>query len=105
MSIELQVKILNDLVEIMNACSGGKYEEMWCIFSLEDPDAAWSVETKFKFIRDGNQESEFLRDPQDRIADHVVELHRLMKAHTGGTWKSFELRVGPDGKAKTKFSY
>ncbi|WP_143742210.1 hypothetical protein [Roseateles chitinivorans] len=105
MSIERQVELLNDLVQVMHNCANGDYEEMSCVFRYLNPEDSWSIDTEFSFVRNGEAISAFLRDPRNRMIHHVRELHALMKSHTGGDWKSFVLQVGPDGKAHTKFSY
>ncbi|MFT6774209.1 MAG: hypothetical protein ACJA1L_001921 [Paracoccaceae bacterium] len=35
----------------------------------------------------------------------MIELHALMKAHTGGDWNAFTITLDKDGKATVKFEY
>lgn len=105
MSIERQIELLNDLVQVMHHSANGDYEEMACVFRYLNPAGSWSIDTEFSFVRNGESISAFLRDPRNRMIHHVRELHALMKSHTGDDWKSFVLRVGADGRANTKFAY
>ena len=105
MSIEKQVELLNELVQVMHNCAAEGYEEMTCLFRINNPDGSWSIDTEFSFVRNGEDVSAFLRDPKNRMILNVRELHSLMKTQTGGSWNAFELSVGPGGKAKTRFIY
>lgn len=105
MTIEKQVEILNQIVQVMHNSAASNYEEMSCEFDYEVYEGGWSVGAKFSFVRDAVMVSDFLDDPDDRVSDLVHQLHGLMKAHTGGDWTRCVLSVGRDGKAKTNFTY
>jgi len=40
MSIERQVELLNDLVQVMHHSANGDYEEMSCVFRYLDPEGS-----------------------------------------------------------------
>lgn len=105
MNIEQQVAVLNQITQIMHNSADGEYEEMRCEFEHEVYTGGWSVGSKFSFARNGLSVSELLDDPRDIISELIHQLHELMKAHTGGDWKSFVLTVDAAGRAHTKFTY
>lgn len=105
MSIEQQVAVLNEITQIMHNSAHGRYEEMRCAFEYETYDGGWSVGSQYSFVRDGSSISELLDDPEDKTSGLIHKLHELMKAHTGGEWKSLVLTVDATGRAHTKFAY
>jgi len=105
MSVDQQVTILNELVQLMHDSAGGSYEALRCEFDYEVYDDGWSVGSKYSFVRNGISVSEILNDPEDRASDLVGRLHRLMLDHTGGNWQRFILSVDSSGRANTKFEY
>ena len=105
MSIDQQVGVLNGITQIMHDSAQGKYEEMRCEFEYEVYEGGWSVGSKYSFSRNGLFISELLDDPEDKASGLVHQLHELMKAHTGGDWKSLVLTVDATGRAHTKFAY
>ncbi|PYC35715.1 hypothetical protein DMX05_21380 [Pseudomonas soli] len=105
MSIEQQVEILSELVQIMHDSADGAYDSLCCEFDHEAYEGGWSVGSAYAFVRDGVSVSKILADPDDRASDLVNQLHQVMQAHTGGDWSKFLLSVDGEGRANTKFTY
>lgn len=105
MTIEKQVEILKQITQIMYDSAESSCDEMLCKFDYFMDDGDWSVASEFAFVRNTTSHRCLLNDPTGSIYGLVHQLHELMKAHTGGDWKSFVLTVDTSGKAKTKFTY
>lgn len=105
MSIEQQVEILSELVQIMHDSADGAYDSLCCEFDYEVYEDGWSVGYKYAFVHDGVSVSEILADPDRRVSDLVKQLHQVMQSHTGGDWSKFLLSVDGEGRANTKFTY
>ncbi|WP_157039494.1 hypothetical protein [Aquincola tertiaricarbonis] len=105
MSVEQQVLVLNQILEMMHRSAGSKYDTMRCEFKYETYDGGWSVDLKYSLVRNGVFVSKFLDDPEDRVPQLVHELHELMEAHTGGRWHGFVLALDENGRANSSFDY
>lgn len=105
MTIQDQVEVLNKITQVMHESAEFNYEEMACRFDYYIDDGEWSVDSEFSFIREGTLHRARLNDPTGNVYRFVHQLHELMKAHTGGDWKSFVLTVDTTGRAHTKFAY
>ena len=105
MKIERQLEILNEITQVMHDSAESKYQEMSCKFGYCIVDNDWSVDSEFSFVRNGDLHRVPLKDMTGEVYRKVHQLHELMKAHTGGDWKSFVLAVDSTGKANTKFTY
>jgi hypothetical protein len=105
MTIQGQVEVLNKITQIMHESAELNYEEMTCRFEYYVDEGDWSVDSEFSFIRGGILHRARLNDPNGGVYRLVHQLHELMKAHTGGDWKSFVLTVDTTRKAHTKFAY
>jgi len=78
-------------------------ESLTCRFELDEE--CISLDEDFSYVKNGESVSVALSDPDWLSMDWVIELHKLMKSHTGGTWYAFTISIGKDGKAKTEFEY
>ncbi len=105
MTIEKQVEILNQITQVMHDSAAPSYEEMRCEFDYFVAEGDWSIGSEFSFVRNGEVHRTVLDDATGDIHQKVYQLHELMKAHTGGDWKSFVLAVDRNGKATTNFTY
>lgn len=101
--IDKQVEILNKLVAVMVRSPETDYDTLTCRFDISIEDDF--VGQKFFYVKNGKEVSALLDDPDWEVMDWVFDLHKEMKAHTGGEWTAFTLAIGEDGKAKTKFEY
>jgi hypothetical protein len=100
--IDKQIEILNELARIILQ-SAANYDCLACRFDVDVKSE--SVGQEFSFVRDGKTISALLNDPNWAVMNLVFDLHKEMKAHTGGEWIAFTLTIGEDGKAKTHFEY
>lgn len=105
MTIEKQVEVLNQITQVMHDSAESAYEEMCCRFSYFIDEGDWSVDSEFSFVQNGDLHHALLKDSTGGVYKLVHQLHELMKAHTGGSWKSFVLTVDAAGRAHTKFTY
>lgn len=105
MTVEKHVDILNHITQVMHDSAESSYEEMRCKFDHFVDEGDWSIDSEFSFVRNGEVHRTVLADATGQVYKKVHQLHELMKAHTGGDWKSFVLAVDPSGKAKTNFTY
>lgn len=105
MSIEKQVQLLNQLVQIMCDSVEGTCEQMFSTFEYSESEGTFSVRSALSYVQNGKTTHALLADPSDHASDLVIELHAIMKSHTGGSWRSFELKLDDEGKATTKFVY
>lgn len=105
MTIQAQIEIINEITQIMNDSAESSYEEMRCKFDYFFEGGDWSIGSEFSFVRKGELHRTVLADTTGEVYRKVYQLHELMKAHTGGDWKSFVLAVDQNGKAKTNFTY
>lgn len=105
MTIQRQIELLTDIVGKMSESAGSDHQEMTCRFEYYGPDDSWSVDSRLSFVRAGVVHQVWLNDPTAGVYFSVHELHELMRAHTGGDWKSLEIAVDSSGMARTSFSY
>lgn len=101
--IDKQVEILNKLAGVMMRSPETGYDSLTCRFEVSIEDG--SVGQEFSYTKGGKKISSLLDDPDWEVMDWVFNLHKEMKAHTGGNWTAFILTIGEDGKATTKFEY
>lgn len=101
--IDKQVEILNKLTSIMMQSADADYSSLSCRFDIDIEGE--SVGQEFSFRKNNETISALLDDPDWEIMDYVFDLHKEMKAHTGGEWTAFTLTIGENGKAKTNFEY
>lgn len=101
--IDKQVAILNKLASVMMKSPDTDYDTLICRFEVSIEDD--SVGQEFSYTKDDKKISGLLDDPDWEVMDWVFDLHKEMKAHTGGEWTAFTLSIDKDGKATTKFEY
>lgn len=102
--MQKQLEILNRLANIISAEANKDYDSVTYEGKI-NVNEGW-LDSGFSFIREGQEYSVALSESgEDELFGLVFELHREMKAHTGGEWTAFTLTIGLDGKASTKFEY
>ncbi len=105
MSINKQTEILNSLVQIMHNSALTSYDELMGEFDFSEYEDGFSVGYSAKLKLNLKNHNLRLLDENDNISHLIEELHNLMKAHTGGSWTSFNLTLSAEGKVTTKFNY
>lgn len=102
--MEKQFEILNKLANIISDEASRDYDSVSYEGKINVKEG-W-LDSGFSFVRHGQINSVALSERgEDEVFGLVFELHKEMKAQTGGDWKTFTLTIGEDGKAKTKFDY
>ena len=100
-----QINILNEISQLLHNEANCQYEGLNCIFEIEDAQEE-TMDTTFKYTLGGVSKNVGISDSAIwSLLDLVLELHALMKAHTGGSWTKFTLSLDKAGKATTKFEY
>jgi len=101
-----QIEILNKLSQLMYDSAEDGFDEIGCVFKYDYgyKDGSSSVGTKYWNIVNGEKIYKRLSDNFTCI-ELIPQLHKIMKAHTGGEWTEFTLTINKDGKANTKFKY
>jgi hypothetical protein len=102
--MEKQFEILNQLANIISDEANRDYDSVSYEGKINAQEG-W-LDSGFSFVRCGQRNSVALSEKgEDEIFGLVFDLHKEMKAHTGGEWIAFTLTIGEDGKAKTHFKY
>jgi len=108
-SLEDERKVIEKIYQLMVESSPANATEIICRFEYyQGEDGSRSVDDGFSYCLHGNRESAWLKykkNKSERPITLVSTLHRLMKAHTGGEWDAFVVRIDDDGAVKTKFEY
>ena len=101
-----QTKLLNSIANFLYNEVDDSYDSLSCEFTIFGEGATKTASSSIAIFRAGHEESRGFSDMALlEVTDVVVELHTLMKAHTGGEWTSFTLTLDANGKAHTKFHY
>ena len=104
--IEAQTDIISEIVGYLYDSAPSDFEEAICIFEyFYEDDGSWSVESKFSYLLNGKNVSDYLNDQGDKVTDLVAKLHGVMLSHTGGEWNAFTLSVKNGGPANVAFKY
>lgn len=106
--LQEQQEILEELYHIVMASSPESMVSAQCRFEYDYgyDDGSASVGEEFWHSTGGKPVSDFLnRDLSHPVMGLVEQLHKLMKAHTGGEWTAFTLFIEEDGSVRTKFEY
>jgi len=108
-SIDDQKQVIEKIYRLMVESTPANATQAICRFVyFQGEDGSISVDEEFSYFLNGKRESDWLkqkRDRSERSITLVPMLRRLMKAHTGGGWDAFVLRIEDDGDVKTKFEY
>ena len=100
-TLAAQTDILSRLANIVHQSAGTGYELAIGEFSVLDA----STRSTFYTVHNGERKYLERKDPKLDSLYKVLELHALMKSHTGGVWESLTLTIDKDGKVTTKFHY
>ena len=104
--IDKQVSLLNDITQIVHDEADQNYEKLECNFKvLGEEDEMTAIVTSFFMQADMKVNNTISGINLFKIVDLVTDLHKLMKAHTGGEWTAFTLFIEEDGSVRTKFEY
>ena len=106
--VDKQQNVLNELYQIVIGSCPDHITSVKCRFDYDHgyEDGSYSVGSAFSFIKDSEEKYSLLDENlNDPVTGLVVELHSLMKSHTGGDWHAFTLLINEDGTVTTKFEY
>ena len=108
-AIEEQKFIIDKLYRLVKGSAPNGAVSVECKFEYYcGKDGSRSVNEKFSYFFNGTKESNLLEyklNKLERPITLVPNLHKLMKAHTGGDWQAFVLTINQDGSVTTKFEY
>lgn len=99
-----QTDILEKMSQIIYSNVDIAYDLIILKIELDTVEGWSDIECNFKY-GDTVNETNLDASSSWRLHQSAEELHKLMKAHTGGEWRSFTLTLDADGKAHTKFHY
>ena len=81
------------------------YDLCGCQFEyFQGDDGSAFIDRCAFYVLNGTRKGVCLQD-DGKVNPSVIRLNKIMLNHTGGDWKSFELVIDENGKAKTKFDY
>jgi uncharacterized protein YkuJ len=101
MTIQKQMEILGKLAKVVHNSANSEYDSAVGEFEV-DGESTNSVHYYYKY----NEKVYTYQDDPNLVALYgVLELHALMKSHTGGGWTKLTLTLDKNGKATTEFTY
>ncbi|HDS1191727.1 TPA: hypothetical protein QDZ97_004599 [Stenotrophomonas maltophilia] len=105
--VERQVEIIDSLYRAMDASAENGYTDAACRFRyLPEEDGSLGIDSSFFYTIGGVSVSALLNDYGDKgCADLVCDLHDVMKGHTGGDWREFDIVINSDKTVTTQFIY
>lgn len=102
--LEEQTEVLNELAQILHSEAGDDYDFVMCEY--EFLERYNTISSSLKLSKNGREYyKEMSSGAPSQNAELAFKLRTLMKAHTGGEWESFTLKIDDQGKAHTKFYY
>ncbi|MDR6634239.1 hypothetical protein J2X72_003049 [Phyllobacterium sp. 1468] len=106
--IEEQRQLIDILYRLIHDSLNGDFDTASCLFEyfVSMDDESTSISTRLSYVKDGETKHARLSYPDDAVLyDVIPQLHAKMKAHTGGNWRAFTLRINEDGSVKVNFEY